>query len=45
MKQRRRIYYSEKQKPLIWERWRKGEFLQKIAQFFARATFAKTPPR
>ncbi|MGF6873034.1 IS30 family transposase [Paraburkholderia sp. MM5477-R1] len=36
MKQRRRIYYSEKQKALMWERWRKGESLQKIAQLFDR---------
>ncbi|KAA0997424.1 hypothetical protein FVF58_49490, partial [Paraburkholderia panacisoli] len=31
MKQRRRIYYSETQKALMWERWQKGESLQKIA--------------
>jgi hypothetical protein len=36
MKQRRRIYYSEKQKALMWERWRKGESLQRIAQLFDR---------
>ncbi|TDY21490.1 hypothetical protein B0G81_1700 [Paraburkholderia sp. BL6665CI2N2] len=36
MKQRRRIYYSETQKALVWERWRKGESLQKIAQLFDR---------
>jgi IS30 family transposase len=36
MKQRRRIYYSEAQKALMWERWRKGESLQKIAQLFDR---------
>jgi hypothetical protein len=36
MKQRRRIYYSETQKALMWERWRKGESLQKIAQLFDR---------
>jgi hypothetical protein len=36
MKQRRRIYYSEKQKALMWERWRKGESLQKFAQLFDR---------
>src|SRR6202047_5044259 len=36
MKQRRRIYYSETQKALIWERWQKGESLQKIAQLFDR---------
>jgi hypothetical protein len=34
MKQRRRIYYAETQKALIWERWRKGESLQKTAQLF-----------
>ncbi|QCP52980.1 IS30 family transposase [Trinickia violacea] len=36
MKQRRRIYYTESQKALMWERWRKGESLQKIAQLFDR---------
>jgi hypothetical protein len=36
MKQRRRIYYSETQKALMWERWQKGESLQKIAQLFDR---------
>ena len=36
MKQRRRIYYSESQKALMWERWRKGESLQQIAQLFDR---------
>ncbi len=36
MKQRRRIYYTDSQKALMWERWRKGESLQKIAQLFDR---------
>ncbi|MDQ0141799.1 IS30 family transposase [Cupriavidus necator] len=36
MKQRRRIYYTESQKALMWERWRKGESLQHIAQLFDR---------
>ncbi|MGF6267001.1 hypothetical protein OKW49_007995 [Paraburkholderia youngii] len=36
MKQRRRIYYSESQKALMWDRWRKGESLQHIAQLFNR---------
>lgn len=36
MKQRPRIYYTETQKALMWERWRKGESLQKIAQLFDR---------
>jgi IS30 family transposase len=36
MKQRRRIYYTESQKALMWERWQKGESLQQIAQLFDR---------
>jgi len=36
MKQRPRIYYTESQKALMWERWRKGESLQQIAQLFDR---------
>ena len=36
MKQRRRIYYSESQKALMWDHWRKGDSLQQIAQLFDR---------
>jgi hypothetical protein len=36
MKQRRRIYYTEAQKALMWERWQKSESLQHIAQIFDR---------
>jgi len=36
MKQRPRIYYTESQKALMWERWRKGESLQRIAELFDR---------
>jgi len=36
MKQRPRIYYTESQKVLMWERWRKGESLQQIARLFDR---------
>lgn len=36
MKQRPRIYYSESQKALRWERWQQGESLQQIAQLFDR---------
>jgi IS30 family transposase len=36
MKQRPRIYYTENQKAIMWERWRKGESLQHIAQLFDR---------
>src|SRR3977135_760028 len=36
MKQRPRIYYSESQKALMWERWRRGDSLQMLAQLFER---------
>ena len=36
MKQRRRIYYTESQKVLMWDRWQKGESLHSIAQLFDR---------
>ena len=36
MKQRPRIYYSESQKALMWDRWQKGDSLHQIAQLFDR---------
>lgn len=36
MKQRPRIYYTESQKVLMWDRWQKGDSLQQIAQLFDR---------
>lgn len=36
MKRRPRIYYTESQKALMWERWQKGESLQRIAELFDR---------
>lgn len=36
MAQRSRIYYTESQKALMWERWQKGGSLQQIAQLFDR---------
>lgn len=36
MKYRPRIYYTESQKALMWERWRQGDSLQQIAQLFDR---------
>jgi IS30 family transposase len=36
MKQRPRIYYTESQKALMWERWQKGDTLHQIAQLFDR---------
>jgi IS30 family transposase len=37
MKQRTRIYYSDAQKALTWERWKQGWTLHQIAQLFNRA--------
>jgi FixJ family two-component response regulator len=36
MKQRPRIYYSDSQKALMWERWRQGATLHQIAGLFDR---------
>ena len=36
MKQRPRIYYSETDKALMWDRWQKGESLNSIARHFDR---------
>jgi IS30 family transposase len=36
MKQRRRIYYTESQKAIMWDRWQQGESLSQIAQLFDR---------
>ena len=36
MKQQPRIYYSEAQKALMWDRWQKGESLHAIARLFDR---------
>jgi len=36
MKQRPRIYYSEKQKAVMWDHWQKGDNLHTIAQLFDR---------
>jgi len=36
MKQRTRIYYSEEQKSLMWEHWKKGESLHSIGHLFDR---------
>jgi IS30 family transposase len=36
MAQKPRIYYTDTHKAMMWERWRQGESLQKIAQLFGR---------
>jgi len=37
MKQRPRIYYSDSQKALMWERWKQGWTLHGIGKLFDRA--------
>lgn len=37
MKHRTRIYYTDAQKAVMWERWRQGWTLHQIAQLFDRA--------
>lgn len=37
MKQRPRIYYTDSQKALMWERWKEGATLHQIARLFDRA--------
>ncbi len=36
MKYRKRIYYTEADKALMWNRWQKGDTLQEIARLFDR---------
>ena len=36
MPRKPRIYYTETDKALMWDRWRKGESLESIAQLFDR---------
>ncbi len=36
MKYRKRIYYTEKQKALMWDRWQAGDSLHEIARLFDR---------
>ncbi len=37
MKYRPRIYYTETDKALIWDRWQKGDSLHSIARLFDRS--------
>lgn len=36
MQYRKRIYYTEEDKALMWDRWQKGESLGSIARLFGR---------
>ncbi len=37
MKYRQRIYYTEEQKALMWDRWQKGDSMHAIARLFDRS--------
>ncbi len=39
MKQRPRIYYSESQKALMWNRWRRGDTIHQLARLFDQDHF------
>jgi len=36
MRYRQRIYYTDEQKKMMWDRWQKGESLNSIARHFGR---------
>jgi hypothetical protein len=36
MKRRTRIYYTDKQKAFMWERWKQGDSMTDIAPLFNR---------
>ena len=36
MKYRKRIYYTEKQKAVMWDRWQAGDSFHEIARLFDR---------
>lgn len=42
MKRRPRIYYSDSQKALMWERWKQGWTLHEIGKLFDRLTRRST---
>ena len=39
MRKRPRTHYTDTQKALMWERWKKGETLHQIARLFARTSY------
>ncbi len=43
MTQRPRIYYSEAQKALMWDRWKAGDTLHEIGKLFDRPHTSITP--
>jgi hypothetical protein len=44
MKQRPRIYYTESQKALMWDRWQKGDSLQQIVILCESETLSRDFP-
>lgn len=45
MEYRKRIYYTDSQKSLMWDRWQQGESLHQIAALFDRRDTSKDPGR
>jgi len=45
MPRRPRTYYTDTQKALMWERWKKGETLHQIAKLFDRPHTSIRRPR
>ncbi len=43
MKYRTRIYYTEEQKALMWDRWQKGDFRPKTDAHYRRTTSHPRP--
>ena len=43
MTQRRRIYYTESQKAIMWDRWQEGESLSQISDAFQVFQMAAFP--
>ena len=44
MKYRKRIYYTEADKALMWDRWQKGNSLHEIARLFDRPHSIRLAP-
>lgn len=44
MKYRRRLLFTEKQKPDIWDRWQRGEAMSSIGRLFDRGSSSVYPP-
>lgn len=43
MKYRRRVFFTDKQKSEIWDRWQRGESMSSIGRVFDRASSSIYP--